>query len=79
MPRTLDPFRLLLVAVAGWMNHEQQQIIDYLREENRVLRAQIGDRRLRFDDDQRGRLAVRAKVLKRRVLREIGTIVTPET
>jgi hypothetical protein len=79
MPRTLDPFRLLLVAVAGWMNHEQQQIIDYLREENRVLRAQIGDRRLRFDDDQRGRLAVRAKALKRRVLREIGTIVTPET
>jgi len=61
------------------MNHEQQQIIDYLREENRVLRAQIGDRRLRFDDDQRGRLAVRAKALKRRVLREIGTIVTPET
>jgi hypothetical protein len=79
MPRTLDPFRLLLVAVAGWMNHEQQQIIDYLREENRVLRAQIGDRRLRFDDDQRRRLAVRAKALKRRVLREIGTIVTPET
>ena len=61
------------------MNHEQQQIIDCLREENRVLRAQIGDRRLRFDDDQRGRLAVRAKALKRRVLREIGTIVTPET
>ena len=54
------------------MNHEQQQIIDYLREENRVLRAQIGDRRLRFDDDQRRRLAVRAKALKRRVLREIG-------
>jgi hypothetical protein len=61
------------------MNHEQQQIIDYLREEKRVLRAQIGDRRLRFDDDQRRRLAVRAKALKRRVLREIGTIVTPET
>jgi hypothetical protein len=61
------------------MNHEQQQIIDYLREEKGVLRAQIGDRRLRFDDDQRRRLAVRAKALKRRVLREIGTIVTPET
>jgi hypothetical protein len=41
----LDPFRLLLIAVAGWMNHEQQTIIDYLREENRVLRAQIGTRR----------------------------------
>jgi len=74
MPRTLDPFRLLLVAVAGWMNQEQQQIIEYLREENRVLRAQIGDRRLRFDDDQRRRLAVRGK-MGRRVLTEVATIV----
>jgi len=64
MPRTLDPFRVLLVAVAGWMNQEQLQIIEYLREENRVLRAQIDDRRLRFDDDQRRRLAVRAKMLR---------------
>lgn len=79
MPRTLDPFRLLLIAVAGWMNHHQQQIIDYLREENQVLRAQIGPRRLRFDDDQRRRLAVRAKLLGRRVLAEVATIVTPET
>lgn len=79
MPRTLDPFRLLLVAVAGWMNHEQQLIVDYLREENRVLRTQMGSHRLRFDGDQRRRLAVRAKLLKRRVLREIATIVTPET
>ena len=39
MPRTLDPFRLLLFAVAGWMNRQQQYIIDYLREENRTLHA----------------------------------------
>jgi hypothetical protein len=38
---------LLLLAVAGWMNHEQQQILDYLREENRILHAQLGTRRLR--------------------------------
>ena len=79
MPKTLDPFRLLLIAVAGWMNHEQQKIIDYLREENRVLRAQIGTRRLRFDDDQRRRLAVRAKTLEMHLLSELATIVTPET
>ena len=79
MPKTLDPFRLLLIAVAGWMNHEQQKIIDYLREENRLLRAQIGTRRLRFDDGQRRRLAVRAKALGMRLLSELATIVTPET
>jgi len=34
MPKTFDPFRLLLFAMAGWMNQQQQQVIDYLREEN---------------------------------------------
>ena len=79
MPRTLDPFRLLLFVVAGWMNHQQQHIIDFLREENRTLHAQLGTRRWRFDDKQRRRLAVRAKLLRRRVLAEVATIVTPDT
>ena len=79
MPRVLDPFRFVLIAVAGWMNQHQLQMIDYLREENRVHREQIGGRRVRLDDDRRRRLAVRAKALGRRVLAEIGTIVTPET
>jgi hypothetical protein len=56
MPRVLDPFRFVLIAVAGWMNQHQLQIIDYLCEENRVLRKQLGGRRLRFNDDQRCRL-----------------------
>jgi len=47
MPRVLDPFRFVLIAVAGWMNQRQLEIIDYLREENRVLREQLGRRRLR--------------------------------
>ena len=75
----LDPFRLVLIAVSGWMNQRQLQVIDYLREENRILREQLGGRRLRLDDDQRRRLAVKAKALGRRVLAEIATIVTPET
>ena len=69
----------MLIAVSGWMNQRQLQVIDYLREENQVLREQLGGRRLRFDDDQRRRLAVKAKALGRRVLAEIATIVTPET
>src|SRR4051812_35118643 len=40
MPRVLDPFRFLLIAMAGWMNQHQVQMIEYLREENRVLREQ---------------------------------------
>jgi len=79
MPRVLDPFRFVLIAVAGWMNQRQLQIIDYLREENRVLREQLGGRRLRLTDDQRRRLAAKAKGLGRKLLAEVATIVTPET
>jgi hypothetical protein len=77
--RILDPFRFLLIAVSGWMNQRQLLAIAYLREENRVLREQLGGRRVRLNDDQRRRLAVKAKVLGRKVLAEIATIVTPAT
>jgi hypothetical protein len=79
MLKPLDPFRFLLVAFAGWMNQSQLQVIDYLREDNRVLREQLGGRRLRLSDDQRRRLAAKAKLLGRRNLGEVATIVTPET
>jgi hypothetical protein len=79
MPHLLDPFRFVLIALSGWMNGQQLLLIDYLREENRVLREQLGEKRLRFTDDQRRRLAARAKGLGRKVLIELGTIVTPET
>src|SRR3954467_13653117 len=79
VPRVLDPFRFMLIAVAGWMNQHQRQAIEYLREENRVLREQLGDRRLRFNDDQRRRLAAKAKGLGRKLLAEVATLVTPET
>jgi hypothetical protein len=54
-------------------------VIDYLQEENRVLREQCGARRLRLTDDQRRRLAAKGRRLGRRLLREIATIVTPDT
>src|SRR3954451_8184339 len=79
MLRVLDPFRFLLIALAGWMNQHQQQTIEYLREENRVLREQLSDRRLRFTDDQRRRLAARAKELGRKLLAEVASLATPET
>jgi hypothetical protein len=36
----------VLIAVAGGMNQRQLRIMDYLREENRALREQLGGRRL---------------------------------
>src|SRR3954463_11563302 len=63
MPKVLDPIQFVLIALAGWMNQRQLKMIEYLREENRVLREQLGDRRGRFHDDQRRRLAAKAKGL----------------
>jgi hypothetical protein len=79
MPRVLDPFRFVLIAVAGWMNQRQLKMIDYLREENRVLREQLGGRRVRLNDDQRRRLTAKAKGLGRKLLAELATVVTRET
>ena len=79
MRPALDPFRVLLISLAGWLNQQQQDIIDCLQEENRVLREQLGGRRLRPNDDQGRRLAVSAKKLGRRVLRDLATLATPET
>ena len=48
-------------------------------EENRVLREQLASQRLRLNNDQRRRLAAKAKGLGRRLLAEITTLVTPAT
>ena len=62
------------------MGHRHQQhVIEYLVEENRVLEEQLKGRRLRLTDDQRRRLAARGRRLGRRVLRQVATIVTPDT
>src|ERR1700693_5915891 len=79
MLKIIDPFRFVLLALSGWMNQRHVQMIDYLREENKVLKEQLGGRRLRLNDDQRRRLAARAKGLGRKLLAEVATIVTPET
>src|SRR6476620_12683390 len=79
MRARLDPFSFLFISFGGWINQRQQQVIEYLVEENRVLREQIGNRRLRFSDDQRRRLAAKAKRIGRKLLAQVATIVTPET
>jgi len=79
MTNAIQPFHLIVIALAGWLNRHQQVVIDYLVEENRVLKDQLKGHRVRFTDKQRIRLAVKAKVLGRRVLNELETLVTPDT
>ncbi|MEX1368253.1 MAG: integrase core domain-containing protein [Nannocystaceae bacterium] len=72
-------FHFIIVSDASWLNRRQADQLSYLREENRVLREHLGKRRLRLNNAQRRRLAVRAKTLGRRALLEVTTIVTPDT
>ena len=76
MPHALQ---FLVLTVAGWVNRHQDDLIDYLREENRILREQLGPRPLRLTDGQRRRLAVRGKRIGRRALMQVAGIVTPDT
>ena len=79
MTHVIQPFHLLVIALAGWLERHQQPIIDYLIEENRVLKEQLEGQRLRFTDEQRIRLAVKAKALGRQLLDELETLVSPDT
>ena len=70
---------VLIAMVAGWLQRHQQQVITYLLAENRVLKAQLGGRRLRLTDTERRRLATLAHPLGRTRLKAVATLVTPDT
>jgi len=74
-----DMWQFFLIAVAGRINREQLAIIEYLMAENRVLREQLGKKRLRFTDEQRCSLAVKAKTVGRKALEKLCCIITPDT
>ena len=73
------PTYFLMVVFAGWLNRQQQAVIDYLKTENEILKSQIKGRRLRLTDEERRRLAVKGRTLGRKVLAEVSCIVTPDT
>jgi transposase InsO family protein len=79
MATVLQPWQILVAALAGWIGRQQDAVIEYLREENRVLRQQLGRKRLRLTDAQRRRLAVRGKAIGRRALADVASLVTPDT
>ena len=73
------PFEFVIAMLCGWLQKEQEDVIAFLREENRVLKARLEGRRLRLDDHERRRLAELGHRLGRRLLAHVATIVTPDT
>ena len=74
----MNVMKLMVVALAGWINQQQEDVIDYLREEVRVLKELNGNKRLRFTDEQRRRLARKAKRIGFGRLKEVVGLVTPQ-
>ncbi len=73
------PLHILIASLAGLINRQQGEVLDYLIEENRVLKEQLKGKALRSNDDQRRCLAAKGKRIGRRLFMQVATIVTPDT
>jgi transposase len=71
--------QVVLGVLTGWLDRHERDAVAYLIEENRLLRRQLGGRRLRLTDDDRRRLAARAYRVGRAALRQFATIATLDT
>ena len=74
-----SPVAFILFLLAGWISRQQLIVIEYLKAENRMLRKRLKGRALRLTDKERALLARKAFGIPRKVLLELGTIVTPDT
>ena len=79
MVAPLFPLQYLIASLALRPNRQQQEVVDYLKAENRLLKVKLGDRKIHFTDAERRRLAIRAKAIGRKVLSQLETLVTPDT
>ncbi len=73
------PAHTIGMMLAGWIHREQEAVIVYQKEKIRALRVMLGGKQLRFTDAQRRRLSLKARPLSHAKLRELGSLVTPDT
>jgi hypothetical protein len=74
-----SPLAFIVFLLAGWISRQQLIVIEYLKAENRMLRERLKERSIRFSDRERALLARKAFGIPRKILLELGTIVTPDT
>ena len=68
-----------MLVMSGWVHRYQLSVIEYLQSENRLLKARLQRKPLRFTDAERALLARKAKRVGRKTLLTLDTIVTPDT
>ena len=79
-----NPMYMFLTMMAGWINRHQQEAIEYLKEENKILRDELlkatgNKKRIILNDSQRRRLAILAKKLGHNLLSDISGVFSPDT
>jgi hypothetical protein len=79
MVMKVKPMGMLLMMLAGWINRHQQDVITYLKEEDKILREKLGTKRILLNDNQRMRLARLGKQLRRSVLADACYVFSPDT
>jgi putative transposase len=79
MTMILKPWHVAVAALSGWVHEQQRQIIEFQNDEIEALLQTMGRKRILLSDAQRRILAVKGKALGRKTLRELTTIVTPDT
>jgi putative transposase len=70
---------LIAAGIACWLERQAAARIEYLKAENRALRARLGGRRIIFTDTERRTLGSLAKQAGRKALSDLDPIVTPAT
>jgi len=76
---TWKPWTLFIVVIAGWMSREQQEVVAYLREENKILREKLGRKSIILSIEQKLRLATKGKIISQVLLARFGTLFRPGT
>ena len=79
MNKVITPLQFLITTVAWWVNEWQAKRIEFLCREIEVYRRLVGTGRLKLTDDERRELAVLGKAIGLEALRELPTLVRPET
>jgi hypothetical protein len=75
----IKPMSMFFMMLAGWINRQQQEVIEYLKEENKILREKLGSKRILLSDQQRRRLATLGKRLGHKLLDEVCCAFSPDT
>jgi len=77
------PWMMLVSMMAGWINRQQQEALEYLKEENKILRDELlkatGKKRIILNDTQRRRLAILAKKRRRKTRSDSCAVPSRQT